>query len=117
MSRVDRELLDDLRGQISRGEIVWASFRAGVQMHALWGDPSGAYAVLLRYEAGAGVPRHVHEGVEHVHVLLGSQRDDRGVHVAGSHVVNLPGSVHTVDSPEGCVVLVVWERPNRFVES
>ncbi len=114
---VDPALLEDLRERVRQGAVIWEDFRAGVEVHQLWGDPAGAHAVLLRYAPGARVPRHLHEGVEHVHVLEGSQRDDRGLHVAGAHVVNLPGSIHTVESPEGCLVLVVWERPNRFLEA
>jgi len=115
VSRVDPGLLDDLRGQVRRGEVAWQPFRPGVEIHRLWGDPAGASAALLRYAPGASVPRHVHEGVENVHVLEGAQRDDRGLHVAGSHVVNEAGSTHQVDSPDGCVVLVVWELPVRFL--
>ena len=31
-------------------------------------------------------------------------------------MVNPPGSSHTVDSPEGCVVLVIWQEPNTWVD-
>jgi anti-sigma factor ChrR (cupin superfamily) len=117
LSRVDAAMLDDLRARAGRGEIAWAHFRPGVEIHRLWGDPAGASAALLRYRPGAGVPRHLHEGEEHVYVLEGAQRDDHGVHAAGTEVVNLAGSIHTVDSPDGCVVLVVWDRPVRFLET
>jgi len=116
LSRVDATLLDDLRGRVSRGEIVWEPFRDGVEIHRLWGDRDGASAALLRYAPGAAVPRHVHEGVENVYVLEGAQRDDHGLHVAGSHFVSATGSIHAVDSPGGCVVLVDWELPVRFLE-
>ena len=69
-----------------------------------------------RYAAGSKVPRHRHEGTEHIYVLIGTQRDERGEYETGAHVVNLPGSVHSVSSPEGCVVFVVWERPNTFID-
>ena len=71
---------------------------------------------MLRYAPGASVQRHRHEGDEHVYVLTGAQRDDNGLHVAGAHVLNPPGSVHEVASPDGCLVLVVWERPNTFID-
>jgi anti-sigma factor ChrR (cupin superfamily) len=111
------ELLDDLRGQVRRGEMAWQPFRPGVDVHRLWGDPAGASAALLRYAPGASVPRHLHQGAEHVHVLEGSQRDDRGLHVAGSVVVNEAGSTHQVESPDGCVVFVVWELPVQFLST
>jgi len=31
-------------------------------------------------------------------------------------VVNPEGSVHSVRSEEGCVVLIQWERPVRILE-
>ena len=49
-------------------------------------------------------------------MLIGKQRDERGDYPAGTHVVNQPGSTHSVSSPEGCVVFVVWERPNTFLD-
>jgi anti-sigma factor ChrR (cupin superfamily) len=113
---VDREFLDDLLARVGRGDVAWEVFRPGVEIHRLWGDPAGASAALLRYAPGASVPRHEHQGVEHIHVLTGAQRDDRGSYSAGAHVVNPPGSDHAVESPEGCVVLAVWEQPNKFLD-
>jgi len=31
-------------------------------------------------------------------------------------IVNPPGSRHSVRAPEGCLVLVLWEQPVRFLE-
>jgi nicotinamidase-related amidase/quercetin dioxygenase-like cupin family protein len=97
--------------------IAWRPFRPGVEIHVLYQtDGDGPAAVLLRYAPGAGVPRHLHQGHEHILVLAGSQEDERGRYRAGELVVNPPASAHTVTSAEGCVVLAVWERPVRFVE-
>ena len=49
-------------------------------------------------------------------MLSGAQSDDHGVHEAGGHRINPPGSIHTVESVDGCLVLVVWERPNTFLD-
>jgi anti-sigma factor ChrR (cupin superfamily) len=116
VSRVDRRLLDDLLDRAQGGELAWETFRPGVEIHHLWGEPPGESAALLRYAPGAKIARHRHEGDEHVYVLRGAQRDERGLHEAGAHVLNPPGSVHTVESPAGCLVLVVWERPNTFLD-
>ena len=83
---------------------------------ACWGAQNTRSGALLRYAAGAKVPRHRHEGTEHVYVLIGRQRDERGEYGEGAHVVNPPGSIHTVSSARGCVVFVVWERPNTFLD-
>lgn len=108
--------LDELRARATSPELAWVAFGPGVEIHRLWGDPDAASAALLRYAPGASVPRHRHEGREEIFVLSGAQRDERGVYAAGAHVVNLPGSVHSVSSPEGCIVAVVWERPNTFLD-
>ena len=90
--------------------------RPASQIHRLWGAPHTRSGALLRYAPGAKIARHRHEGIEHIYVLMGTQRDERGEYGAGAHVVNPPGSVHAVSSPEGCVVFVVWERPNTFLD-
>ena len=36
-------------------------------------------------------------------------------HLAGTLVINPPGSAHQVKSPEGCVVLVHWQLPVEFL--
>lgn len=69
---------------------------------------------LLRYEAGASVPRHRHMGVETIIVLEGSQSDEQGIYQTGSVVINPVGSEHSVFSESGCVVLIQWDKPVAF---
>lgn len=78
------------------------------------GDPGVA---LLRYAAGARVPKHVHTGLETILVLDGSQSDERGTYGAGALVLNPEGSSHSVWSSDGCVILIEWERPVRFTDT
>jgi len=93
----------------------WVPFRDGVEIYRLKGDGKmGSSSALLRYGPGARVPSHVHGGHEHILVLSGSQRDERGHYVTGTLVINSPGSRHEVTSDEGCVVLVIWEAPVIF---
>jgi anti-sigma factor ChrR (cupin superfamily) len=88
-------------------------FREGIEIaHLLKGEPALA---VLRYQPGATVPRHDHVGAETVLVLEGSQTDARGTYRAGALVVNTEGSSHDVVSHDGCVVLVQWSKPIRFV--
>jgi anti-sigma factor ChrR (cupin superfamily) len=91
--------------------LAWEPFRPGIRIHRLYGDGSGAAAALLRYEPGAKVPRHEHTGYEHILVLVGAQCDRNGTHQAGALVINPPGSQHEVTSPQGCIVLAIWEKP------
>ena len=96
--------------------LPWQPFREGVDIYPLLPRPDGGppSAALLRYHPGAEVPRHQHPGREHIFVLAGAQEDDRGRYPAGSLLVSQPGSGHAVRSPDGCVVLAIWEQPVKF---
>jgi anti-sigma factor ChrR (cupin superfamily) len=107
----------DLAG-VAQGTTVvpWEPFREGVEIHRLYLEEGGSSAVLLRYQKGASIPAHEHHGYEHIFVIQGSQTDSRGTHREGSMVINPPGTHHVVRSPEGCIVLVIWERPVVFLD-
>ncbi len=111
--------LDELRARAEAADFPWEAFRRGVEIHRLWGeaDGDGESAALLRYAPGGVVPAHRHQAVEEIFVLRGWQRDARGVYPAGTHVINPPGSSHTVESPDGCLVLVIWQKPNAWLQS
>ena len=92
----------------------FSSFREGVEICELRrGEPAVA---VLRYAPGAVVPRHLHTGLETILVLDGVQSDEHGDYPAGSLILNPEGTTHSVRSNEGCVVLIQWERPVRFME-
>jgi quercetin dioxygenase-like cupin family protein len=108
--------LNDLFNLVARqAEIAWEPFRPGVDLHRIYGDGnSGSSAVLIRFQPGARVPRHEHDGYEHILVLSGSQQDENGVAAAGTLIVNPPGTSHSIFSPRGCIVLAIYEKPVRF---
>lgn len=92
--------------------LAWQPFREGIEIAWLYQNGShGPAAAHLRYAPGARVPFHLHAGYEHVFVLQGSQSDHNGRHTAGALVINPPGTAHEVASEDGCLVLIVWERP------
>lgn len=94
-------------------DLAFQPFRDGVEIYPIVeGEPALA---LLKYSPGASVPRHVHTGLETICVLSGSQTDENGTYGAGTMVANLEGSSHSVRSEEGCVVLIQWNRPVKFV--
>ena len=108
-------VIRDLAGRAERGELDFEPFLPGIEIHRIYGDENaGPSAILLRYQAGARAPHHVHPGYEHIYVLSGAQADERGVYGAGAFVVNAPGSHHDVRSDTGCIVLVVKEQPVVF---
>lgn len=95
-------------------DCAFGPFREGVEIaHLVEGAPALA---LLRYAPGAAVPRHRHPALETVLVLEGAQEDERGRHEAGALIVNTPGSVHSVRSDEGCVVLIQWTEPVEILD-
>jgi anti-sigma factor ChrR (cupin superfamily) len=96
-------------------DAIWQPFRDGVDISPIvTGEPAVA---LLRYAPGAGVPRHLHRGLEMILVLEGSQSDERGTYGTGALVFNPEGSMHSVWSDTGCVVLIQWARSVEFVSA
>ncbi|MCF3642442.1 cupin domain-containing protein [Rhizobium sp. TRM95111] len=98
-------------------DLAFGPFRDGVTLHWIKpfeGDQPGV--ALLKYEAGAVVPRHRHEGLETILVLHGTQSDETGDYGAGTYIVNAAGTEHSVWSDTGCVVLIQWDRPVTIFE-
>ena len=88
---------------------------AGVDIKVLYEDPSGKVTSLTRLAPGARLPTHRHVGLEQSYVLQGTLVDDDGTCTAGNFVWRRPGSVHSAWSPDGCIVLGVFDSPNEFL--
>lgn len=105
-----------LNGKMDFEALLWRPFYTGVDIVELYPvTEDGAHAALLRYRPGACVPLHVHGGMEHILVLQGAQRDERGEYSAGTLVVNRPGTSHRVCSDDGCIVLAIWQKSVRVL--
>ena len=97
-------------------KIEWEPTRfPGVFIKRLYEDPRGSLTTLTKMEPGAALPDHRHVGLEQSYVLEGTLVDEDGACTAGNFVWRRPGSVHRAWSPEGCVVLGVFEKPNEFL--
>lgn len=95
-------------------DYTFEPFREGVEICRLIdGEPAVA---MLRYAPGAGVPLHLHTGLETIIVLDGSQGDETGVYETGTVVLNPVGYQHAVTSEEGCMVLIQWVKPVEFID-
>lgn len=95
--------------------LAWEQFRPGVKIHRLYGNQQqGPSAALLWYEPGASVPLHEHLGYEHLLILSQSQTDGISENVAGTLVINPPGSSHRISVKKGGLVLAIWEQPVVF---
>lgn len=96
-------------------ELPWeGSDLPGVEIKMLWSDEvSGAHTALFRLAPGVRLPQHRHVGVEQTYVLEGSLVDEDGACTAGNFVWRSPGSVHTAHSPDGCLALGIFQKPNE----
>ncbi len=97
-------------------KIAWEPTRfPGVDTKTLFEDPAtGRRTTLTRMAPGATLPRHRHVGIEQSWVLQGTLVDDDGACTAGNFVWRRAGSIHSAWSPDGCIVLGVFETPNDF---
>ena len=96
-------------------ELAFEFFRDGIEIAWLNDQGEAGGSALLRYQPGAAAPEHLHQGLETIVVLEGSQSDERGTYRTGDVVTNPPGYQHSVWTDEGCVVLICWARPVAFV--
>jgi anti-sigma factor ChrR (cupin superfamily) len=86
--------------------VNWVERRPGVFWKVLW-EEGDRKAILMRYAAGAVIPRHRHLGDEQILVIEGSVADDAGVCTAGNYARRPSGCVHTVRSEGGALVFAV----------
>lgn len=116
MDRAASIVLTDLcKIEANQEDYLWQPFREGVEICRLYGDENqGPAAALLRYAPGAEVPRHRHTGYEHILVLSGAQADDCAEYGEGTLMISKPGTVHSVVSNKGCIVLAIWNSPVEF---
>ena len=103
---------------IDVASLPWQPTRfPGVEMKILWRDPDGeAFTGLFRMAPTASLPKHRHCGVEQTFVLEGSLVDDDGVCSAGNYVWREQGSVHTAHTPDGCMTIGLFQKPNEFLD-
>ena len=71
----------------------------------------GITTSVVRYEAGAAFPEHIHPGGEEIFVLEGEFADEFGLYPAGTYIRNPPGSRHCPYSTIGCKLFV---KLNQF---
>jgi anti-sigma factor ChrR (cupin superfamily) len=97
-------------------KIEWERTRfPGIDVKTLYTDASGRQTTLVRMAPGSRLPDHRHVGIEQSYVLEGTLVDDDGACAAGNFVWRRAGSVHSAWSPDGCIVLGIFEAPNEFV--
>jgi anti-sigma factor ChrR (cupin superfamily) len=100
------------------GTLPWEETRfPGVATKTLFIDQAtGSVTALIKMAPGARLPDHEHPLAEQSFVLEGVLADDGGKCAAGDFVWRPAGSRHEAWSPDGCLVLGIFQVPNRFFE-
>ena len=94
-------------------ETRWPAIKAKVLMED---SERGIRTMLMVWEAGTEFPAHEHVDIEQTYVLEGSFEDSQGVCRAGQFVWRPAGSSHTARSVDGCLMLAIFLKPNRFFD-
>ncbi|MGC1440121.1 MAG: cupin domain-containing protein [Burkholderiaceae bacterium] len=68
----------------------------------------------MKWVAGVRLPFHKHPVIEQSLVLKGSNSDLDGIASAGESVWRTVDSQYETYSEEGCVILVIYHKPNTF---
>jgi anti-sigma factor ChrR (cupin superfamily) len=99
--------------------LPWTPTRfKGVEIKVLMEDKAtGLLTALTRFAPGAALPDHEHTEIEQSFVLEGSLVDHEGAATAGNYVWRPAGSRHDAHSPDGCVVLSFFMKPNKFFDT
>ena len=105
-------------------ELPWEKTRfRGVDAKTLFLDkPHGLVTVLMRMAPGAVLPDHEHVLVEQTYVLEGRLVDKEGPEAGaqvgpGDFVWRPAGSRHAAWTPEGGLMLAIFQVPNKFFEA
>ncbi|HEX6142607.1 MAG TPA: cupin domain-containing protein [Geminicoccaceae bacterium] len=99
-------------------ELPWEKTRyPGIETKTLLIDKaSGLLTALLRMAPGARLPDHEHVMIEQTFMIEGALVDDDGVCTAGNYVWRPAGSRHQAWSPNGGLMLAMFQVPNKFFE-
>ena len=87
----------------------------------LFDAKTGLVTALMRFEPGAVLPDHEHVNIEQTYVLEGKLVDKEGPVEGlevnkGEFVWREPGSRHVAWTPEGGLMLAMFQIPNKFHE-
>jgi len=105
-------------------QMEWKKTRfAGCEVKPLLVDrDSGLVTALMRFAPGATLPDHEHVKIEQTYILEGKLVDKEGpaaglVVGPGEFVWRAAGSRHAAFTPEGGLMLAMFQVPNKFFES
>ena len=111
--------LDPLSSRyVDVASLPWETGRwEGIRSKTLMEDPErGLKTALIEWSPGASLPFHEHIDIEQSYVLSGSLCDDEGECKAGEYVWRPIGNQHRAYSPNGCLLLAIFLKPNKILE-
>jgi anti-sigma factor ChrR (cupin superfamily) len=89
-------------------ERTWELMSPTIKFKSLWSDPaSKRRAQITRFEPGATLPMHRHDGDEFLYVIEGAISDESGTTAAGSIGYRPNGCIHSVTSKTGATVFAI----------
>ena len=99
-------------------DLPWKSTGTdGIDMKVLLHEEeTGLLTALFRWQPGAKLDLHEHVEIEQTYVLEGSLADDEGVVTAGNYSWRPKGNRHRAWSPDGCLLIAFFIKPNVFLE-
>lgn len=116
--------LSQLASRVVRvADLPWEKTKfSGVEAKTLVFDRgTGLVTALLRMAPGAILPDHEHAKIEQTYVLEGRLVDREGAEVGlevgpGEFVWRPAGSRHSAWTPDGGLMIAVFQVPNKFFE-
>ena len=98
--------------------LPWETGRwEGIRSKTLMEDAErGLKTALIEWSPGASLPFHEHIDIEQSYVLSGSLCDEEGECKAGEYVWRPIGNQHRAWSPNGCLLLAMFLKPNKTLE-
>ena len=103
---------------IRSADVAWEPMSGfeGVEMKVLYqNENTGLFTGLFRLAPGATIPFHEHTDVEQTYILEGTFQDEDGVAKPGDFIWRPAGNRHTAHSPDGCIILGMFLKPNKFL--
>lgn len=117
----ERRTPPELASRYIRGaEVPWTPMTQapGVECKVLYQDEAtGVFTGLFRIPPGRIVPDHVHEALEQTYVVEGTFGDEKGMAAPGDFIWRPKGNRHEAFSPDGCLILGFFLKPNVFLEA
>jgi anti-sigma factor ChrR (cupin superfamily) len=116
-------LADEHSHLVKPADMEWKPTRfPGCEVKTLLMDPkTGLMTALMRFAPGAVLPDHEHVNIEQTYVLEGRLVDKEGPATGieankGEFIWREPGSRHSAWTPEGGLMLAIFQVPNKFYE-